>query len=50
MLSKFFLIRAVDENDPELKEPNEGSEKKTINPAEVEKKKIMEKVILKPDN
>ena len=53
ILSKFFLIRVVDEDDPELKETNEENKTKTINPAESEKKrimeKIMEKVILKED-
>ena len=47
MLSKFFLIRVVDEDEPDRK-------KEAINPPEAENlkkiKQIMEKVILKPDN
>jgi hypothetical protein len=50
MLSKFFLIRVVDENDPDLKKPDEDSENKTTNSTESEKKRIMEKVILKPED
>jgi hypothetical protein len=44
MLSKFFLIRVIDENDPELKKPAEPT--KNI---EKEKQDIREKVIKKAD-
>jgi len=47
MLSKFFLIRVVDEDDPDRKKDDKNV---AINPTEVEKKRIMEKVILKEDN
>jgi len=50
MLSKFFLIRVVDEDDPELKETNQKKDEKAISLVEIEKKQILEKVILKNDN
>jgi len=49
MLSKFFLIRVVDEDDPDLKKPDADSENKATNSTESEKKQILEKVILKND-
>jgi hypothetical protein len=49
MLSKFFQIRVMDKNEPDLKETEEKPTIKAVNPAEIEKKKIMEKVILKAD-
>ncbi|CAI2190443.1 15798_t:CDS:2 [Funneliformis geosporum] len=52
ILSKFFLIRSLDENDPDLKDDKENNsdKSKTINPAEAEKKIIMERVILRNEN
>ena len=62
ILIKLFLIRVIDEDDPELKEPDQKEDNKPINPAEMrsikntsivgdqlEKKQILEKVILKVD-
>jgi len=49
MLSKFFLIRVVDEDDPDLKKPDADSETEATNSTESEKKQIKEKVILKED-
>jgi hypothetical protein len=53
ILSKFFLMVVVDENDPELKENNNDLDKevkvKELTPAELEKKQVMEMVFLKED-